>query len=209
MAMFREHIAGGAVAAVLFVVLVYAYALATDRALLGLLFLSTVLGSFLPDVDSDSSMPFYLVYGAISVSVGGIALLSVLPLTADWRYLLAIPVGVVAIMWFVVGAIIKRLTHHRGIFHSLPAFAIAGLGAFLIAREYGLSETHALLFGAAMALGYLTHLILDELYEGVTLDGLPFVRSDVLGGPLKMFVRSNPVNIATYTLLAVLAYSAL
>ncbi len=209
MAMFREHIGWGAVTAVLFVVVVYVYAFATDVALLGLLFLTAVIGSFLPDVDSDSSMPFYLVFGAMTVSVGGVALLYALPLTTDWRFLVGVPVGAVAFTWFVVGAIIKRLTHHRGMFHSLPALAIAGLGAFVLAREYGLSETHAFLFGGAMALGYLTHLMLDEVYDGVTLEGLPFVRSDVLGGSLKMFARSNPVNIATYSLLALLLYHAL
>lgn len=207
--MFREHIGWGAVTAVLFVVGVYLYALVTDLALLGLLFLTAVVGSFLPDVDSDSSMPFYLVFGAMTVSAGGVALLYTLPLTTDWRFLVGVPVGALACMWFVVGTIIKRLTHHRGIFHSLPALAIAGLGAFLLAREYGLAETHALLFGGAMALGYLTHLVLDEIYDGVTLDGLPFVRSEVLGGSFKMFARSNPVNVATYTLLAMLAYNAL
>lgn len=204
--MFREHIGWGAVVAVAFVVAVYAYALASDIALLGLLFLTAVVGSFLPDVDSDSSMPFYLVYGAMSVSVGGVALLYALPLTSDWRYLVAVPAGVVALMWFFVGAIVKRLTHHRGIFHSLPALAIASLGAFLLAREYGLLEMYALLFGGAMALGYLTHLVLDEIHDGVTLDGLPFVRSEVLGGSLKMFSHSNAVNITTYTLLALLVY---
>ena len=209
MAMFREHIGWGAVVAVVFVVAVYAYALVTDVALLGLLFLTAVVGSFLPDVDSDSSMPFYLVYGAMTVSAGGVALLYVLPFTADWRYLVAVPIGVIAIMWFVIGAIIKKLTHHRGIFHSLPALAIAGLGALLLARMYGLTDAPALLLGGAMALGYLTHLVLDEFYDGITLDGLPFVRSDVLGGSLKMFARSNVVNVATYTLLITLLYHAI
>lgn len=208
MAMFREHIGWGAVVAVFFVVCVYVYALATDPALLALLFLTAVVGSFLPDVDSDSSMPFYLVFGAVTVGAGGVALLYALPLTADWRYLAGVPAGAIFFMWFVVGGIIKRLTHHRGIFHSLPALAIAGLGAFLLAREHGLTEMHALLFGGAMALGYFTHLVLDEVHDGVTLDGLPFVRSEVLGGSLKMFARSNAVNVATYTLLVLLAYHA-
>lgn len=206
--MFREHIGWGAAVAVVFVVAAYSYALATG-ALLFALFLTVVTGSFLPDVDSDSSMPFYLVYGAMSLGTGGLALLYALPLSSDWRVLAGASAGVVFFMWFIVGSIIKRLTHHRGIFHSLPALAIASLGALLLAREYAFSETEALLFGGAMALGYLTHLALDELHDGVTLDGLPFVRSEVLGGSFKMFARSNAVNVTTYTLLAILIYYAL
>lgn len=208
MAMFREHIGWGAAVAVVFVVATYSYALATG-ALLVALFLTVVTGSFLPDVDSDSSMPFYLVYGAMSLGTGGLALLYALPLSSDWRVLAGAAAGAVFFMWFIVGTVVKKLTSHRGIFHSLPALAIASLGALLLARGYVFSETEAFLFGGAMALGYLTHLALDELHDGVTLDGLPFVRSEVLGGSFKMFARSNTVNIITYTLLAILIYYAL
>lgn len=206
--MFREHIGYGALLGVVFVVGLYIYALATGAMLLAL-FSTVVVGSFLPDVDSDSSMPFYLIYGAMTLGTGGLAFLYALPLVADWRVLGGVTVGAVLFMWFIVGAIVKKVTHHRGIFHSLPALAIAGLGTFLIAQEYGFAEREALLFGGAMALGYLTHLVLDEIYDGITLDGLPFARSEVLGGALKMFARSNAVNVTTYTLLAALIYYAL
>ena len=208
MAMFREHIGWGATVGVVFMVVAYSHAVASG-ALLGALFLTVVTGSFLPDVDSDSSMPFYLIYGAMSLGTGGLALLYALPLTDDWRIVAGVAAGVVFCMWFVVGMVVKKLTHHRGIFHSLPALAIAALGTFLLAIEYSYSDTEALLFGGAMALGYLTHLILDEIYDGITLDGLPFVRSQVLGGSLKMFSRSNAVNVVTYSLLVMLVYHAL
>jgi len=210
MAMFREHVAYGAIISMVVVVAVYFYALLTDPLLLLFLFGATVIGSFLPDVDSDSGMPYYLVFGTMSLAATGVVLLYVLNSTfaADWRYLAGIPAAAMFIFWFIVGGVVKKCTHHRGIFHSLPALAISGLGAFLIARYYGLSDTHAWIFGGAMAAGYLCHLVLDEIHGGITLNGVPFSGKSSFGSALKLFSRSSKVNLATYLLLAAMAYSA-
>ncbi|MFZ2887106.1 MAG: metal-dependent hydrolase [Minisyncoccia bacterium] len=211
MAMFREHVAFGAIISMLVVVAVYFYALVTDPLLLLFLFGVTVIGSFLPDVDSDSGMPFYLVFGTMTLAATGVVLLYTLNSTyaADWRYLTGIPAGALLIFWFIVGGVVKKCTHHRGIFHSLPALAISGVGSFLVARHYGLDENIAWIFGGAMAAGYLCHLILDELHAGITLDGIPFNPKSSFGSALKLFSDSNRVNMATYLLLATLAYVAL
>jgi hypothetical protein len=211
MAMFREHIAWGAIVAMAVVVALYSYALVTDIAFLLFLFGVTVVGSFLPDTDSDSSMPFYLVFGAATLAVTSVVALYTLasPYAADWRYVVGIPGAALVFFWVVVGGIIKRLTHHRGMFHSLPAMAIAALGTFLLARHYGFSDKAAFYFGGAMAAGFFTHLILDEIYAGITLDGIPFNPKSTFGGATKLFGTSTPVNTATYAFLAALIYVAL
>jgi hypothetical protein len=211
MAMFREHIAWGAIVAVAVVVALYSYALVTDVALLLFLFGVTVIGSFLPDTDSDSSMPFYLVFGAMTLAATTVVALYTLetPYAMDWRYLVGIPAAALIFFWVVIGGIVKRLTHHRGMFHSLPALAISAVGTFVIARHYGFSQEVALYFGGAMAAGFFTHLLLDEVYAGITLDGIPFNPKSTFGGATKIFGTSTPVNAATYTLLATLIYVAL
>lgn len=209
--MFREHIAWGALVAMVVVVALYSYALVTDVRLLLLLFGVTVVGSFLPDTDSDSSMPFYLVFGVMTLAATGVVLLYTLAseYAGDWRYLIGIPATALVFFWVVVGGIIKRLTHHRGIFHSIPALGVTAVGTFLIARYYGYSDEQALIFGGAMAAGFLTHLILDEIYAGITLDGIPFNPKSTFGGALKMFSNSTTVNTTTYALLAALVFVAL
>ncbi|MBL8158081.1 metal-dependent hydrolase [bacterium] len=211
MAMFREHIAWGAIVAMVVVVALYSYALVTDIALLVFLFGVTVIGSFLPDTDSDSSMPFYLVFGAMTLAVTTVVTFYTLAsaYATDWRYLVGIPGASLVFFWVVVGGIIKRLTHHRGMFHSLPALGIAAVGTFLLAKHYGFSQEVALYFGGAMAAGFFTHLILDEIYAGITLDGVLFNPKSTFGGATKLFGTSAPVNTATYTLLATLIYVAL
>lgn len=207
--MFREHIAVGAIASTIVVVVVYFYALVTDPLLLLFLFGVTTVGSFLPDVDSDSGIPFYFVFGAATLAATGVVLLYTLAHAPhDWRYLGGIPAASLVFFWFVIGGLIKRMTHHRGIYHSLPALAIAATATFLLARHYGLTDPVAMIFGGAMSVGFATHLILDELHAGITLDGIPFNPKRSFGTAIKFFSDSRSVNIAAYSLLAVMLYTA-
>lgn len=208
--MFREHVAIGAIVAMVFVVVVFFYALITDPFLLIILFVTTIVGSFLPDVDSDSGIPFYMVFGTATLGATGVVLLYTLAQEyGDWRYIVGIPAAAFVFFWVIVGSLVKKKTRHRGMFHSIPATIIAGAATLLIARHYGLSTLTAHVYGAGMAIGYLTHLVLDELHAGITLDGNPFTPKKSLGTALKLFADSNGVNIATYLMLTVLVYTAL
>ncbi len=206
--MFREHIGFGALAAGALVVALYSYALLTDWTLLTVLFFVAVLGTILPDVDSDSGLPFHLVFGTVTVVVGGAAVLYVLQYTADWRYLIGISLAVLLFTWIVVGGVIKRFTKHRGMFHSVPAAMIAASVTYLFSEDVSVPQYPAVLFAGAMGVGYLVHLIIDELHAGITFDGIPFNPKSSLGTALKFFSRSTGVNIATYSLLAFLVYTA-
>jgi membrane-bound metal-dependent hydrolase YbcI (DUF457 family) len=209
MALFREHVTVGAIVSMVAVVLAHFYALVTDPLLLVFLFVASVVGSFLPDVDSDSGIPFQLVFGLATLAVTGVALLYMLTMTPDdWRYLIGVPAAVLLTFWFIVGGTVKKFTKHRGIYHSLPALLIACLGTYLAAERYGLDEVTALVFAAAVGAGFASHLLLDEIHAGITLDGIPFNPNKAFGSALKLFSHSNSVNIATYTLLAVLLYVA-
>ncbi len=210
MAMFREHIAIGAIISMIVVVVVYFYALITSPLLLLFLFGVTIIGSFLPDVDSDSGMPFYLVFGGATLAATGVVLLYTLAHgPQDWRYFVGVPFAALLAFWFVVGGIVKRWTHPRGIYHSLPMLVISSVATVLLARHYGLNDSTALVFGVAMAAGFASHHVLDELHAGITLDGIPFNPNKAFGSAIKMFADSNRVNIATYVLLAALVYTAL
>lgn len=210
MAIFREHSTVGALVGAVGAVLTYFYALATDPLLLTVLFLVTLGASFLPDIDSDSGVPFYLVFGTFTLACAGIALYYALTHYSENPYLLfGIPLAVLGFVWFVVGGIFKKFTHHRGIMHSIPAAFIAGLLAFLIAKYIGQGEGMAALFALATALGYASHLILDEVHAENILNGNPFIPRRSLGSAVKLFSSSGAINLFTYLLLAVLLYTAL
>src|SRR3989344_6617514 len=118
MAMFREHIAIGAIISMIVVVVAYCYALVTDPLLLLFLFGASIVGSFLPDVDSDSGLPFYLIFGSATLAATGVVLLYTLASTyaGDWRYLVGIPFAALLGFWVIIGGIVRHWTHHRGIY---------------------------------------------------------------------------------------------
>ena len=210
MALFRQHISFGALVAMIGVVLAYYYAYVTDWRLLTVLFLVTVFASFLPDLDSDSGLPFHFIFGTFTLIVGGITLWYTLESGTDNMYeLTGKPLLVLILVWFVGGGLFKRLTHHRGMMHSLPAAGIAALLMFIIARALSEVDMTTLLLALGAGAGYLSHLILDELHSTVSMGGHLFQPRRSLGTALKLFSPSRSATIFTYVLLVVLAYIAL
>jgi len=210
MATFRAHVTVGAVASMIVVVAVYFYAFLTDPVLLAVLFGITVVGSFLPDVDSDSGIPFYMVFGSATLAATGAALFYALSRwPGQYEYIGGVPLVVMIVSWFLVGGIVKRFTKHRGIFHSIPAMAIAGLGVFLAAKHFGVDGDAAMLWGAGTAIGYASHLVMDEVHSDVNMDGNPFTNKKSLGTAVKFFSQSHGVTLATYLILVALLYTAM
>ncbi len=208
MALFKEHITFGAVIAVVGVVLLYFYALVTDPILLALLFAVTVIGSFLPDVDSDSGVPFYAVFGAFTLLCTGVSLYYLLSHPPQTIYfLIGVPFATCLFVWAVVGTIFKHFTHHRGIMHSIPAMIIAGLSTFIAARSLEQGDHMSLIFALAVSIGFASHLFLDEIHSENLMDGNPFVHKRSLGTALKFFSDSGWVNLFTYLIIASLLYT--
>lgn len=207
MASFRGHVSVGALAGAVGVTLLYFYALVTDPWLLLLLFIVTIASSFLPDLDSDSGVPFYTVFGLFTLGCAALALYYALGHYGDiWYAVAGIPLAVLLFVWFVVGEVFKNFTRHRGIMHSVPAMAIVGLLASLAARHLSQGEMTSWWFAAAAALGFATHLILDEIHSEVNFDGVPFVAKKSLGTALKLFSNSTAVTLSTYFVLILLGY---
>ena len=64
---------------------------------------------------------------------------------------------------FGLSWLLKHYSNHRGMFHSLPSAAIAGQITFLaFAAEEPLRRYFV---SSAVVLGFLTHLILDEIWS--------------------------------------------
>jgi hypothetical protein len=209
MAMFKQHIAFGAIVSTLGVVLLFFYGLLTSPTLLGVAFFLCILGSFLPDVDSDSGTPFYLMFGATTLGFAGAVLYYFLNhRPANDLWLFGAPLLALVLFWFIAGTIFKHITHHRGIWHSLPALAIFASLTYIISTYLGATHLVALIFAAATGAGFLSHLALDEIYSEVNMDGSPFAPKRSVGTALKLFTDSGKVNLLTYGLLLGLLFFA-
>jgi len=98
---------------------------------------------------------------------------------------------------FGLSWLLKNYSHHRGMFHSLPAAAIAGQVTFLaFAAEEPLRRYFV---SSAVVIGFLTHLVLDEIWSvNLGMFGPKFKKS--FGTALKFHGPVLWPNLVTYAL---------
>jgi membrane-bound metal-dependent hydrolase YbcI (DUF457 family) len=174
----------------------------------GLAFLAaglTTLGGMLPDLDSDSGKPVR----ELSALAGFIFPILLIPRLR--RFGLSIEQGFVVIigMYFVIrfglAAVVRRISVHRGMFHSLPALGISGLVVFLLYHNDDWRERCYLT--AAVMVGFLSHLVLDEIYA-VNFNGVALTFNQFAGSAVKLYSSSWKATLVAYALLFSLSYLA-
>lgn len=187
MAGFRTHLRGALAVSTAASFAVYANELvAPDR--IPLLFILGVLGGLLPDVDADDSYvarPVFTLLGVGAAFFCASYLRDQPPtfLVAGW-------VGVFLLVRVLCFKLFSRLTRHRGLWHSWLAMFLSGLATANIAHHViGFDPLLSWLAACCLALGYLTHLVLDELYS-VDLRGNRIKRS--FGSALKPLSFAYP-----------------
>ena len=173
-----------------------------------IILLATAIGSLLPDLDSESGRPVRLLFlslGFVSSSLIGYYLL--FTFEAELLRVALVVILVFLIINFGLRHLFMKYTNHRGIFHSLVAVLILVLsvnGTFL-----GLEMPlfHSMILSSALGIGYLSHLILDEMNSFINLSGIPFVPKKSLGTALKISTKSLPMNTVIIVLLTILIYA--
>lgn len=166
-----------------------------------LIALFVTIGGLLPDMDSDSGVPFHVTFGSLSLVVGGLSFFYARGVSSDMWTIVYSVLGAMTIMWGIIGSLFRRFTRHRGMAHSIPAAVLAGLLVFSISVRCGFDEWKAFLLGMAIVAGYISHLILDEIYAAVNFHGIPFIPNKAFGSALKFFSRSRGVNVVVYAFL--------
>ncbi|MDW5378547.1 metal-dependent hydrolase [Halomonas sp. HP20-15] len=159
----------------------------------------TAFGGILPDVDSDHSHSIRLIFNLVAllaVVAGVLWLQSRLNLAG----LLVACGGLYLGVRFGVGAVFRRFTVHRGIWHSLLATGLCGLGITTLSYQWLAQDAwQAWSQGLALMLGGMIHLLLDEVYS-VDLAGSRLKRS--FGTALKLFDYREPGNSLVMLMLA-------
>lgn len=147
-----------------------------------MLMITGMIGGILPDIDLRNSQPSQALFSVLGVVAGLIWLFANMEHYTGLELWLG-TLMVYLIVRFPLAFVFHRLTTHRGALHSLIAAVMAGVVACAIAWQH--MQTSALqswLLGLSMTTGYLTHLILDELYS-VDFTGVRIRRS--FGSALK------------------------
>jgi membrane-bound metal-dependent hydrolase YbcI (DUF457 family) len=158
------------------------------------------LGAVLPDLDADGSAPARAVYATASLATAFLALYLLSPRFPTVAELALLGLAVFLVTRTALAALLGRSTHHRGMLHSLPAVLVAGASTAALAHHgFGAEAFGAWLAGLSVALGYLSHLLADEL-AALNLLGARSRRS--LGSALKLWSRRGPVASAAAYLCA-------
>jgi len=205
MADFKTHITASSVLGIAYGGVAHAFfdvPLSTSLLAGGLCSVSGML----PDVDSNSGRPLQesLAFAAAVVPMMMVDRFQ----QFGWTPESIVLAGALVYLFvrFGLGELLRRYTVHRGMFHSLPAAVIFGELAFLLTSG---TELRLRLYKAgAVVIGYLVHLVLDELYSIQWYRGRLRLKKS-FGTAMKMFSHKWWSNASTYVKLALLTYIVL
>lgn len=157
------------------------------------------VAGMLPDVDSDSSTPLRESMALAAAVVPMMMLHRFQHWHMSHELIILAGAAVYLLIRFGATSLLKRYTVHRGMFHSLPAAIIFGEIAFLLAS--GADWRIRAFKAGAVVVGYLSHLMLDEVYS------IQWTRARVkqsFGTAMKLFSHSWTGNLSAYAKLALL-----
>ena len=164
MANFNTHISVAAVASGLISTLCLQVGLVDSKDAMLLVLMGTI-GGILPDIDLQYSYPSRIIFSLLGMITAFLWILSAensLSISELWVIGTAIYLGIRYGLW----KIFSMYTKHRGAVHSVIAGFLSMQVATVISFHfYGKDEFTSWLIGFMMFIGFMIHLLLDELYS--------------------------------------------
>ncbi len=158
------------------------------------------LGGMLPDIDSNSGIPFRESMGFAAAIVPMMLLDRFRELGLNYEQIVLATAGMYLFVRFGLARLLAKYTVHRGMFHSLPAaFIFAGV-VFLLCGSGNLQLRYFKACG--VFLGVMSHLVLDEIYA-IEWTGGRWRFKKSFGTALKLWGQHGWANISTYGKLAI------
>jgi len=198
MANFKTHLLGGVASYAISTYLFWNQGNQTTFLYIGAM---SITGSLFPDIDSDTSK-------TIRYFFRGLVILALL-LIANTLYLNSIDIkksafiliSIPFIILYLIKPFFTKMTSHRGIYHSIPM----GLTIALL-TTYIPFTTYKFIVSTSFMIGFLTHLLLDEIYSSVTISGLRIKPKKSFGTALKWLAPSLSSNIILNLILIILIF---
>ncbi len=187
-------------------------ALGTATWVAGVPFVDSVLagtfcsiGGILPDMDSASGRPSREVFGLLGATVP--MMMAQRMTESHWPHDLLVLTAIIAYVAirFGMARILSRIAVHRGMWHSLPAAASAAIVMFLLSEcpEFNMR----LLRAFAVLVGFMSHLIMDEIWS-IDLRNKPHIKKS-FGTALKLWsTKYKTATAFVYILLLSLIFVA-
>jgi len=188
MANFTTHIVVGTIVSGSLATLTLASDMIAPENLVAIT-LAGSLGSVLPDIDLKDSRPSRAMFAGLAIFFSFAVLFHFAPrLSIAEMWLLW--VGTLLFVRYGLHTLFHNYAVHRGIWHSISAGIVCAL-ATAIVFYYALGRPDGVAWLAAgfLLIGYLTHLVLDEIYS-VDVMGIHIKKS--FGTALKFIDTRNP-----------------
>lgn len=202
MANFTTHMAAGTVVAGALGTLTLAADVVAPENVVAVT-LAGVVGSILPDIDLQESRAGRGMFAGLAIFFS-FAVLFTFAMDYSIAELWILWFGALAGVRYGLYAIFHRLSVHRGNWHSLLAgVLVSALTAIAFKHVFGKHEGVAWLAAGFMFIGYMVHLVLDEMYS-VDISGRRLKAS--FGTALKFFDKRYPsaaIAMAAATAIAV------
>lgn len=199
MANFPTHIVVGTIVAGSLATLTLAADVIAPENLVAVT-LAGSLGSVLPDIDLKDSRPSRALFAGLAVFFSFALLFHFAPrLSIAEMWILWL--GSLLFVRYGLHTTFHRLTNHRGVWHSwIAGIASAFAAVIIFYYVFDRPDGVAWLAGGFLLIGFLTHLILDEIYS-VDVLGNHIKKS--FGTAFKPFDARNPGGSAVMAVAAV------
>ena len=203
MANFTTHIAVGTIVSGALATLTLAADVIAPENLVAVT-MAGVLGSVLPDIDLKDSRPSRALFSGLAIFLSFCVLFAV-----AYKYSIAemwlLWLGSFVLFRYGGEAVFHRFSYHRGIWHSILAGLLFWfLSAIVFKQVLGRQEGVAWHAGGFLFVGYITHLILDEISSVDVMD-TRFKAS--FGSALKLYDGRKPGDSAVVAILAALLFT--
>ena len=191
MADFNKHLMAAAAVSGLAAAVLCMFTSVSHRAVIDY-FTFGVIGGLLPDVDSPTSVPVRITFTVLPALAGFIVLFifgrfcSLLELVVLWIVCLIL-------VRYILYQLLYRFTIHRGLIHTVPCGICFGMITTAVAHHlFSDNIVHAWLSGTFITLGFIVHLLLDELHS-IDLCGKKFLKSS-FGTAFSFGKLNNPIG---------------
>ncbi len=160
------------------------------------------VSGMLPDLDSDSGVPLREAV-ALSSAIVPMLLVERLQRIGCTHEVMVLLTGLVYVfIRFGIAEIFRRYTVHRGMWHSIPAAMTCGMIAFMLCSCENMSIRLFKTF--AVVIGFMSHLILDEMWSVDFKRGRYYFKSS-FGTAIKLWGRERIPNLVAYSIMFVFA----
>ena len=163
-----------------------------------ILFLAAT-SSAAPDIDSDTGRPRELVLSFLGIAIPIVLLFNISDSTSSENILAATLISFFLVR-YILGYLLAKFTVHRGLWHSIPAAVLCSEITYLL--FFDLPVKVRLLYALSVLGGFISHLLLDEMYS-VKVLALDTKRS--FGTALKF---TRPSKLQTFFLYFLIFCSA-